>query len=430
MSMKKILAVLSGAAMLLVSCVGGEEVETPAPTFPEVSYVAAEIGGSYELTFTASHDFQISLDSESQRYALLNYNDEPGYEFYGKAGEHTYTVTIKSNVVPSYAKDIAVNVNLTMGKKTELLALYTIPRAIYEINLFGRINAGFEDSCKSTCTSEGHPADSPFAYSGNKYTVSHFSTNDAVDGNIIVWHDYPREKFNYVVYVRDESGKFVSLGSADYDSGVRSWVELVTFSGKDTSDASTDKNKEWEKFRLYMNVNSKLAYKTEGVGYEAYVNLEDENGDAVVSVYHVFDPDKEVITETFFGLANPDLAASKGVTLAGAGKSFTLTIPTLDLITENVAAATLKISGYYEVYPSIAQEKILDVVYNKEEGTIHIALKEGSDAEQLLRNDTLTISAVGDTAEEYSVAVVFAWSTKEEELDEIPEEGDSTESKR
>jgi hypothetical protein len=57
-------------------------------------------------------------------------------------------------------------------------------------------------------------------------------------------------------------------------------------------------------------------------------------------------------------------------------------------------------------------------------------LKEGSDVEQLLRNDTLTVSAIGDTAEEYSVAVVFAWSTKEEELDEVPEEEGSTESKR
>jgi hypothetical protein len=90
--------------------------------------------------------------------------------------------------------------------------------------------------------------------------------------------------------------------------------------------------------------------------------MEDENGDAVVSVYHVFDPAKEVVTETSFGLANPELAAEKGVTLEGEGKYFTLTLPTVDLITENYAAATLKIDGYTEVYPSIAQEKILDVV--------------------------------------------------------------------
>ena len=45
--------------------------------------------------------------------------------------------------------------------------------------------------------------------------------------------------------------------------------------------------------------------------------------------------------------------------------------------------------------------------------------------EQLLRNDTLTIAVLGDVAEEYSVSVVFEWSTKEEELDEMPEEGES-----
>ena len=423
--MKKILAVLSGAAMLFVSCVGGEGVDTTPAVFPDAVSVEAEIGGSYELTFTASHNYQISLDAESQRYAILNYEGEPGYDFYGQAGEHTYTVKIKPNLAPSYAKDLKVNVNLTMKNETKLLALYTIPRAPYEINLFGRVNPGFEESCKSVCNAESHPADSPFAYCGNKYTVTHYSTNDALDGNMIIWHDYPRANFNYVIYVKDASGNFVSVGDGDSESEVKSWVEMVAFTGKDTSSTSTDKNKVWQKFRLYMNVNSKSAVKTEGVGYEAYVNMEDENGDAVVSVYHVFDPDKEVVAETFFGLANPELAAEKGVKLEGEGKYLTLTLPTLDLITENFAAATLKIEGYYEVYPSIAQEKILDVVYNEENGTIYIALKEGSDVEQLLRNDTLTVSAVGDTAEEYSVAVVFEWSTKEEELDEIPDEGES-----
>lgn len=428
--MKKIVAVLSGVAMLFVSCVGGENVDTDPAVFPEATSVVAEIGGSYELTFVASHSYQISLDSESQRYAILNYNGEAGYDFYGQAGECTYSVKIKPNLAPSYAKDLKVNVNLTMKGQTELLALYTIPRAPYEINLFGRINPGFEESCKSVCEKDGHPENSPFAYCGNKYTVTHYSTNDAIDGNMIIWHDYPRANFNYVIYVKDVSGNFVSVGNGDSESGVVSWVEMVTFAGVDTSKDATDKTKIWQKFRLYMDVNSAGAVLTEGVGYEAYVNMEDENGDAVVSVYHVFDPAKEVVTETSFGLANPELAAEKGVTLEGEGKHFTLTLPTVDLITENYAAATLKIDGYTEVYPSIAQEKILDVVYNEADGTIYIALKEGSDVEQLLRNDTLTVSAIGDTAEEYSVAVVFAWSTKEEELDEIPEEGESTESKR
>lgn len=422
--MKKIvLTILCGAAMMLASCVngGGEVVK---PTFPEVTYATVEIGGSYELTFVAAHSYQISLDSESQRYATLSYEGEAGYDFYGQAGEQTYTVKIKPNLTPSYAKDLKVNVNLTMEGYTELLALYTIPRAPYEINLFGRINAGFEETCKSVCE-EGHPADSPFAYCGNKYTIRHYSENDAVEGNMVIWHDYPRANFNYVIYVKDESGKFVAVGDGDSESGVQTWVEMVTFSGKDTSSTSTDKTKIWQKFRLYMDINSKYAHRTEGVGYEAFVNMEDENGDAVVSVYHVFDPSKVVVTETFFGLANPELAKSKGVKLEGEGHYFTLTIPTSDIITENHAAATLKIEGYSEVYPSIAQEKLLNLVHNKEEETLYIAFKEGADMEQLLRNDTLTIAVLGDVAEEYSVSVVFEWSTKEEELDEIPEEGES-----
>ena len=55
-----------------------------------------------------------------------------------------------------------------------------------------------------------------------------------------------------------------------------SWVEFQSFGANN------------EKFRLYMNYTRGIL--TPEVGYEAYVNLEDENGDALVSVYHIFNP--------------------------------------------------------------------------------------------------------------------------------------------
>ena len=64
--MKKILAVLSGAAMLFVSCVGGEGVDTTPAVFPDAVSVEAEIGGSMRSrSAMLSSTMRVSLDMTS-----------------------------------------------------------------------------------------------------------------------------------------------------------------------------------------------------------------------------------------------------------------------------------------------------------------------------------------------------------------------------
>ena len=424
--MNKIIAILCGVAILFVSCnTGGGDNEQPKPNFPTAQEFAVEAGESYELVFTVDFPCLLQLPAASQQYATLRYGGDTDTQFYIEAGEHTATINIKSGV-GSYARDLVFNVELASGKYTEALAVCTLARIPYIINVSGRPNAGFEESSKARFSAGGHPENGPFVYSANCYTLRHYSKSEATYGDYIVWHDYPREKFNYVVYVKDARGQFVAVAGDDESKYTEpTWVEFTPFEGTDPNETSEEAaNKVWQKFRLAMNTSSSYARFTRNVGYEAYVNLEDENGDAVVSVYHVFDPNAEVVTETSFGLANIALATEKCVTLVGNGNNYTLTIPTIDILTENVAAATLSITGYTEIYASIAQDQLLDVIYDKELNTLHIALKEGVDASALLRTDTLTISALGDSVDEYTVSVVFEWSTNEEVEDEV--EGEET----
>ena len=123
------------------------------------------------------------------------------------------------------------------------------------------------------------------------------------------------------------------------------------------------------------------------------------------------------------------MAAEKGVTLIGSGKKYTLTIPTADILTENVRAAALSITGYTDVYASIAQDQLLEIVHDVDHNILYIALKEGADVNALLRTDTLSISALGDSVDDYEVSVVFEWSTNEEQEDEVIE-GETTEPTR
>lgn len=429
--MKKILAILSGVAMLFASCNnGGGETEQPKPNFPEAQQYAVEAGESYELTFTVDFPCLLQLPAASQQYATLRYGGDTDTQFYIEAGEHTATINIKSGV-GSYARDLVFNVELASGKYAEALAVCTLARIPYIINVMGRPNAGFEATSKAQFSAGGHPENGPFNYSANCYTLRHYSKNDATYGDYIVWHDYPREKFNYVVYVKDSKGKFVAVAGSDESKYTEpTWVEFTSFEGTDPDDTAPESEKKvWQKFRMAMNTSSSYARFTRNVGYEAYVNLEDENGDAVVSVYHVFDPNAEVVTVTSFGLAYVDLAAEKGVTLIGSGKKYTLTIPTADILTENVRAAALSITGYTDIYASIAQDQLLEIVHNVDHNILYIALKEGADVNALLRTDTLSISALGDSVDDYEVSVVFEWSTNEEQEDEVIE-GETTEPTR
>ena len=131
----------------------------------------------------------------------------------------------------------------------------------------------------------------------------------------------------------------------------------------------------------------------------------------MVSVYHVYNPDTEVVTETSFGLANPQLAVEKGVELIhNSGRSYILKIPSADLLEpENVAAVSLKLTGYTDVYSGIAQKGLV-LKYDEIYETYYLAKDEGVADEELVRTNDLTISALADSLVEYTITVILEWA--------------------
>jgi len=394
--MKKIIPILSGVAMLLSACTPNNTTPNK-PEFPEKKCFAVEAGGSYEFTFETKYSWSLALPAESLPYATLTYDGYTDTQFYGEAGEHTVSINVKKGI-GSYAKDLVFTADLSIDKYTESIVECTLARLEKVVNVTGAPSAGLENSVKTTISAGGHPEDSPFKTAPHTYIISHFSGYDASDANFFVQHDFD-EDYNYAVYCKNGKGEIV-----DVTNDENSWLKLVKFGSKG------------EKHRLYMNYNHSTAKRTYKVGFEAYVNIEDENKDAVISIYYLYNPDAEIVTQTSFGLANPDLAAASGVKLTGSGTSYTLTIPTPDILTTNTAAAALKIEGYTEVYGLIAQE-CLQFVQDAETQYYYLSLKEGATLEGLVRDDTLSISALGDSLVSYTIAVVFEWAPAAE----IPE---------
>jgi len=270
--MKKILAILSVATMLFAACNPSDKNNTPAaPTFPEAQSITAESGESYEFAFTVSESWSVSLPAESQVYATLTYQGVTDNQFYGEAGEHTIVVNVREGIM-SYAKDFVINVEMTIREYTQNIATLTVLKLPYKITVTGSAPTGMEDVVQSTFEEGGHPENGPFASAANTYTVRYLNRSDAKYGDFVVTHDLDL-LYNYVVYAKSSAdGEFAPI-SEDC-----TWLSLRRFGAKR------------EKFSLEMIYDSSDAVLTEGVGYEAYVNLEDENGDALVSVYFIYDP--------------------------------------------------------------------------------------------------------------------------------------------
>ena len=411
--MKKIFAVLGVVAILFASCTpdkgGDEEIK---PTFPELQEITVESGQSYDVTFTTDKAWTVSLSAEAAVYATLTYTYEDGYtstdtQFYGEAGEHTIIVNVREGIM-SYAKDITFNVDMTLGSYTQSIVKLTIPITPYEIDVYGTAPEGFENVLTKFITG-GHPENGPFVTVPNKYSVRYLNASEAQYGDYVVAHDFDK-LFNYVIYAKDAEGKFVAVGE---DS---KWLAIRTFKRNITDDKGNTKS--YSMFSLEMNHKSSAAVFTEGVGYEAYVNIEDENGDAIVSVYFLYDPNAEVVVETKVELANEALAAEKGVTFEGSAIAYTLTFPTADILTTNYEAAALKFSGYNEVYGGFGSgTQNLVFEHNVASDIWYVRLAEGASVAGLMREEVLNISAVGNELHSYTINLVFDW---------IADNGDST----
>lgn len=401
--MKKILAILSSVAMLLSACATSDNAPKK-PEFPEMQSVVAEPGTSYEITFTANEPWSIALTPESQPYATLSYpaqSNRPEFQFFGEAGEVTILVNMR-DIEPSYARDYVATVEMTIRDYTETVAVYTIPHVPYVINVKGSAPEGMPE-VKSTFENGGHPENGPFASAANTYTVRYLNISDAKYGDFVVSHDCGL-LYNYVVYAKSSvGGEFEPVANNSND-----WLNLRTW-----------RNNYY--LALEMKVSNEKAVMTEGVGYEAYVNLEDENGDALVSVYFLYDPTAVAPVAPAIELAYPEEASAKGVTFVGEGTAYTLTLPTVDLLGENSKAASLKISGFSGGGYATENLKLSE---SEVEGVYYTALTEGTTLDALVRTNTLTVAAINaDGAKEYTITVIFEWAPEGEEYPEVtPEE--------
>ena len=402
--MKKIFAIFSVVATLFASCTpdkGGDN--TIAPTFPELQEIVVESGNSYEVTFTTDRAWNVSLSAEAAVYATLTYTYEDGYtstdtQFYGEAGEHTVVVNVREGIV-SYAKDITFTLDMTLDSYTQSIAKLIIPITPYEIDVYGSAPEGFENIL-SQFVEGGHPENGPFVNVPNKYTVKYLAASDALYGDYVVAHDFDK-LFNYVVYEKRD-GKFVPT------TDNTKWLELRAFTREIADDKGVKKL--YKMFSLGMNYKSSDAVFTEGVGYEAYVNVEDENGDAVVSVYFIYDPNAEIVIETKMELANPELAEQKGIVFDNTGYSCTLTYPTAESLTADYLAGALKFTGYNDIYGGFGSGT-QNLVFEHDEvsDTWYVRLAEGASVSSLTRDEVLNISAVGNEMHSYTINLVFDW---------------------
>ena len=398
--MKKIFAVLSVVAMMFAACTPDKGNTTQKPNFPELQTLTVESGKSYDITFTAEKPWTVLLPAESQVYASLSFDGMTDTQFYGEAGEATITINVREGLM-SYAKDIVFSVDMTLEQYTESIAQLTIPRTPYEIDVYGAAPEGFEDNTLSQFLTGGHPENGPFVNAPNKYTVMYLSASEAMYGDYVVAHDFDK-LYNYVVYAKNAEGVFAPITEET------KWLEHRAFRRKVTDEAGNSKY--YGMFSLAMNYTKSDAVFTEGVGYEAYVNIEDENGDAIVSVYFLYDPSREVVIETSVGLADADLAASKGVVFDDSSYTYSLTYPSADILTTDYLAAALKFTGYNEVYGGFGSgTKDLVFEHNEELNVWYVRLADGASAASLMREEVLNISAVCNEMHTYTINLVFDW---------------------
>ena len=402
--MKKILAILSGVAMMFAACTPDNGNNTPSmPTFPELQEINVESGKSYEVSFSTDKAWTLSLSAEAAVYATLTYTYEDGYtstdtQFYGEAGDHTFIVNVREGLM-SYAKDITFNVDLTLEEYTQSIVKLTIPRTPYEIDVYGSAPEGF-DNILSKLISGGHPANGPFVNAPNKYTVLYLSASDAIYGDYVVAHDFD-QLYNYVVYEK-RGEEFTPITENT------KWLNLRQFRRQVTN--SKGEKKYYDMFSLEMNYNKADAVFSEGAGYEAYVNIEDENGDAVVSVYFVYNPDAEIVVETKMELANPAAAEHKGIVFEDNGYACTLTYPTAESLTSGYLAGALKFTGYNDIYGGFGSgTQNLVFEHNEADDIWYVRLADGASASSLTREEVLNISAVGNEMHSYTVNLVFDW---------------------
>ena len=409
--MKKILAILSGVAMLFASCEnsGVGSTEEQKPNFPALQEITAESGVSYELTFTVDKEWSLALTEKSRPYASMTYNGFEDFQCSGEAGEHTVTIKMQEGL-SSYIEDFVAEVEMTIEGYTQTVAIYTIPNIPYTVT--GSAPVGMEADVLSYLEEGGHPENGPFVNAPNTFTVYYLSGADAMYGEFVVSHavDF---KYEYEVYAKSSTtGEFEKL-----ESDSNEWIAFTTFGDKS------------EKFRLAMDYRNAKAVRTEGVGYEAYVNMVNEDGVTMISVYYLYDPTRVVEVKPTIALANPELAKEKGVTFVGEGTAYSMTFASPNLLVEECAAATLKLEGFSDFYGGI-QSGTSELKFEKDiaTGLCYLTLSEGANAETLRREDVLTISGTvkgGGGLREYTINLVFEWAKAipdEETPVETPEE--------
>jgi hypothetical protein len=96
--------------------------------------------------------------------------------------------------------------------------------------------------------------------------------------------------------------------------------------------------------------------------------------------------------------------------MVGSGYTYTMTLPSEDILTTDYLAAALKFEGYNEIYGGFGSgTQNLVFEHDAESDVYYVRLAPDGTAAGLERTEVLNISAVGDSMHSYTINLVFDW---------------------
>lgn len=121
-------AALLGVVALLAACSDDDNVEMPAPEFPSPVTMTIPAAGercSFSLTPNLDWIVSIPVTADVTNWFYLDDGGYPTYSLRGKAGESVEVVVV-SNAKTEFDETHAVDVSLTMGGQTQVVATVTL----------------------------------------------------------------------------------------------------------------------------------------------------------------------------------------------------------------------------------------------------------------------------------------------------------------
>ena len=137
------MTLLAGAALLQSGCSKDDtETKLPEPNFPMKTTLGIEVGGTCQIPIEPNQEWTVSIDqSAAGEWFWLDDDGITAYTLRGKAGQHTITVCVSN--VEEYDTDRSIDVSMTMGGQTQVIATVVRGTVAREFSLYAGEQSGF-----------------------------------------------------------------------------------------------------------------------------------------------------------------------------------------------------------------------------------------------------------------------------------------------